>query len=101
MPDQAPERTLFEKIIAGEIPAEVVYEDEVAFAFKDISPQAPVHVLIVPKRVIRRVGEAVKFGLGPVVGPQSGEPIGGLARCGTVRQALRAAFSSSAGRAAA
>ncbi len=49
----------------------------------------------------RRVGEAVKFGLGPVVGPQSGEPIGGLAGCGTVRQALRAAFSSSAGRAAA
>jgi len=49
----------------------------------------------------RRVGEAVKFGLGPVVGPQSGDPIRGLAPCGTVRQALRAAFSSGAGRAAA
>jgi DNA repair protein RadA/Sms len=49
----------------------------------------------------RRVGEAVKFGLGPVIGPQSGDPIRGLAPCGTVRQALRAAFSSGAGRAAA
>jgi len=49
----------------------------------------------------RRVGEAVKFGLGPVVGPQSGDPIRGLAPCGTVRQALRVAFSASASRAAA
>ena len=50
--------TLFEKIIAGEIPAEVVYQDDLVFAFRDVSPQAPVHVLIVPKVVIARVGEA-------------------------------------------
>ena len=52
------EKTLFEKIIAGEIPAEVVYQDDLVFAFRDISPQAPEHILIVPKRVIPRVGEA-------------------------------------------
>lgn len=40
---------LFCKIIAGEIPSAKVYEDEKVFAFKDINPQAPVHVLIVPK----------------------------------------------------
>ena len=40
---------LFCKIIAGEIPSAKVYEDEKVFAFKDIAPQAPVHVLIVPK----------------------------------------------------
>jgi histidine triad (HIT) family protein len=50
--------TLFEKIIAREIPADIVYEDEACCAFRDISPQAPIHVLIVPKKVIPRVGEA-------------------------------------------
>ena len=40
---------LFCKIIAGEIPSAKVYEDEKVYAFKDIAPQAPVHVLIVPK----------------------------------------------------
>ena len=43
---------LFCKIIAGEIPSAKVYEDEKIFAFKDINPQAPVHVLIVPKEHI-------------------------------------------------
>ena len=60
MADQEDQQTLFEKIIAGDIPAEIVYEDELTFAFKDISPQAPVHVLIVPKRVIPRIGEAIE-----------------------------------------
>ncbi|MBQ8110373.1 MAG: histidine triad nucleotide-binding protein [Clostridia bacterium] len=41
---------LFCKIIAGEIPGNVVYENDKVFAFRDINPQAPVHVLIVPKR---------------------------------------------------
>ena len=41
---------LFCKIIAGEIPCTKVYEDEKVFAFRDINPQAPVHVLIMPKR---------------------------------------------------
>ena len=50
--------TLFEKIIAREIPAQIIYEDEWACAFHDISPQAPIHVLIVPKKPIPRVGEA-------------------------------------------
>lgn len=52
--------TIFEKIIAREIPADIVHEDDQCIAFRDISPQAPVHVLIVPKRVIPRVGEAEK-----------------------------------------
>ncbi|HET9865136.1 MAG TPA: HIT domain-containing protein, partial [Steroidobacteraceae bacterium] len=44
--------TIFEKIIAGEIPATIVYKDERVTAFRDISPQAPVHVLIVPNKPI-------------------------------------------------
>ena len=43
-------KTLFEKIIAREIPADIVYEDDLVLAFRDIKPQAPVHVLIVPKK---------------------------------------------------
>ena len=50
--------TLFEKIIAREIPAKIVFEDEDAIAFQDVNPQAPVHVLIVPQRVISRLAEA-------------------------------------------
>jgi len=50
--------TLFEKIIAREIPAEIVYEDDDALAFRDISPQAPTHLLVIPKKPIPRVGEA-------------------------------------------
>ena len=42
--------TIFEKILAGEIPANVVYEDDDIFAFHDISPQAPIHVLVIPKK---------------------------------------------------
>jgi histidine triad (HIT) family protein len=50
--------TLFEKIIAREIPAVVVYEDDSYLAFRDINPQAPTHVLIVPKKAIPRIAEA-------------------------------------------
>jgi histidine triad (HIT) family protein len=50
--------TLFEKIIAREIPAQIVYEDELSIAIRDINPQAPVHVLVIPKKPIARVGEA-------------------------------------------
>ena len=50
--------TIFEKIAAREIPAKIVHEEEDFFAFHDVNPQAPVHVLIVPKRVIPRLGEA-------------------------------------------
>jgi histidine triad (HIT) family protein len=51
-------KTLFEKIIAREIPAEIVYEDDMVLAFRDINPKAPTHVLIVPKKPIPRVAEA-------------------------------------------
>ena len=51
-------KTLFEKIIAREIPADIVYEDDSVLAFRDISPHAPVHVLIVPKKLIPRLAEA-------------------------------------------
>ncbi len=50
--------TLFERIIAREIPADIVYEDDTVIAIRDIHPQAPVHVLLVPKRPIPRVGAA-------------------------------------------
>lgn len=50
--------TLFEKIIARQIPAEIVFEDDLVLAFRDIKPQAPTHVLIVPKKAIARLNEA-------------------------------------------
>jgi histidine triad (HIT) family protein len=53
------EKTIFQKIIDREIPAPLVHEDDLCAAFNDINPQAPIHVLIVPKKVIPRVGEAV------------------------------------------
>jgi len=51
-------KTLFEKIITREIPAAIVYEDDLVLAIRDINPQAPVHVLIFPKQAVPRVGEA-------------------------------------------
>ena len=51
-------KTLFEKIIAREIPGAIVYEDDLVVAFRDIRPQAPVHVLIVPRKPIVRMAEA-------------------------------------------
>jgi histidine triad (HIT) family protein len=50
--------TLFEKIVARQIPADIVFEDDRVLAFRDIKPQAPVHILIIPKRVIPRIAEA-------------------------------------------
>ena len=50
--------TIFSRIIAREIPADIVYEDELCLAFRDINPQAPVHVLIVPKKEIARLADA-------------------------------------------
>jgi histidine triad (HIT) family protein len=49
--------TIFSKIIAKEIPADVVYEDELVLAFRDINPQAPVHILIIPKQEIATVND--------------------------------------------
>jgi histidine triad (HIT) family protein len=51
-------KTLFERIISREIPADIVYEDDLVLAFRDIKPVGPVHVLIVPKKPIPRIAEA-------------------------------------------
>lgn len=49
---------IFGKIIRREIPAEIVYEDDLCLAFKDINPQAPTHLLVIPKQLIPRLSEA-------------------------------------------
>lgn len=53
----APE-TIFSKIIRKEVPADIVYEDDKALAFNDIAPQAPVHVLVIPKEPIVKLADA-------------------------------------------
>ena len=50
--------TLFTKIINKEIPAQIVYEDELCLAFRDINPHAPTHVLLIPKKEIPRLVDA-------------------------------------------
>jgi len=50
--------TLFEKIVARQIPARIVFEDDTVIAFNDIKGQAPTHILIVPKKPIPRIAEA-------------------------------------------
>jgi len=52
--------TIFGKILRGEIPADLVYEDEHAIAFRDISPQAPVHVLVIPRKPIVSLAHAAE-----------------------------------------
>ena len=52
--------TLFSKIIARQIPADIVYEDTHCLAFRDINPQAPTHVLLIPKQEIPRLADAGK-----------------------------------------
>lgn len=52
--------TLFSKIINREIPADIVYEDDLCLAFRDIEPQAPVHILLIPKRPIVKISEATE-----------------------------------------
>src|SRR5437870_12481509 len=49
--------TIFEKIITREIPAKIIWEDDDAIAFHDVDPQAPVHVLIVPKKAVARLAD--------------------------------------------
>jgi len=73
--------TIFEKIARREIPASIVYEEEDFFAFKDNNPQAPVHVLIVPKRVIAGIsgsqpGDADLLGRMLVATPQIARQLG-------------------------
>ena len=50
--------TIFDRILSREIPADVVYEDDDVLAFRDIRPQAPVHVLFIPKRAIATLNDA-------------------------------------------
>lgn len=50
--------TIFSKIIQREIPADIVYEDELCLAFRDVNPQAPTHVLLIPKKEIPRMVDA-------------------------------------------
>ncbi len=54
---EAPE-TIFSKIIRREIPADIVYEDDLAIAFRDANAQAPVHILVIPKKPIPKLAEA-------------------------------------------
>ncbi|WP_392563890.1 purine nucleoside phosphoramidase [Orbus wheelerorum] len=49
--------TIFSKIIRGEIPADIVYQDDLVTAFRDISPQAPTHILIIPNKLIPTVND--------------------------------------------
>ena len=51
-------KSLFQKIADKEIPAKLIYEDETCVAFHDIAPQAPVHFLVIPRKLIPRVAEA-------------------------------------------
>ncbi|OKH30301.1 histidine triad nucleotide-binding protein [Calothrix sp. HK-06] len=50
--------TIFGKIIRREIPADIVYEDDLALAFRDVNPQAPVHILVIPKKPIPKLSDA-------------------------------------------
>ena len=52
--------TLFEKIINKEIPADILYEDDLSIVIKDINPQAPTHLLIIPKKVIPKLSDAIE-----------------------------------------
>jgi histidine triad (HIT) family protein len=52
--------TIFEKIISGEIPAEILQQDEFCLVIRDIDPQSPTHLLVIPKKVIPRIGNAQK-----------------------------------------
>jgi histidine triad (HIT) family protein len=76
---------IFCKIVRGEVPASKVYEDELVLAFKDIRPQAPVHVLVVPKRHIGTLDEATAgdaaalgrlLGVAPRIARENGSPDG-------------------------
>jgi len=50
--------TVFGRILSGELPADVVYEDDRALAFRDTNPQAPTHVLVIPRKPIARLSES-------------------------------------------
>lgn len=71
--------TIFSKILAGEIPADFVHQDELCVAFEDIAPQAPVHILVIPRKPLTSLHAATK---------DDGELLGHLLRiCSKVAQA--------------
>lgn len=51
------DKTIFKRIIDGEIPAKIVYEDEHCLAFHDVAPQAPVHVLVIPRKEVKSIAD--------------------------------------------
>ncbi|MDB5389550.1 MAG: histidine triad protein [Planctomycetaceae bacterium] len=55
--NMAANKTIFKRIIDHEIPAEIVYEDDQCLAFRDVNPQAPTHILVIPKREIRSTAD--------------------------------------------
>ncbi len=61
------EKTIFKKIIDKEIPSDIVYEDDLCLAFRDITPQAPVHILVIPKKEIKSVSDIKEEDI-PLVG---------------------------------
>lgn len=61
--------TIFAKILRREIPADIIYEDDLVLAFRDIAPQAPVHILVIPKKPIPKLADA---------SPEDGELLGHL-----------------------
>ena len=52
--------TLFTKIINKEIPADIIFEDDLSLVFKDINPQAPTHLLIIPKKPIPKLSDCIR-----------------------------------------
>ena len=52
------EKTIFQRIIEKEIPADIIYEDDKVLSFKDVAPQAPVHFLVIPKKPITMIEKA-------------------------------------------
>lgn len=88
------EKSIFSKIMDGEIPAETVYEDEHCICIKDISPQAPTHLLIIPRKPIPRLADATeedKALLGHLM-----LKVGDLARLSGVDEAFRVVINNGA-----
>lgn len=89
------EETLFTKIINGDIPAEIVYEDEHCFAIRDIAPKAPTHLLVIPRKPIPRLVDASsedKALLGHLM-----LAVGDIAKQAGVDEAFRVVINNGAG----